>query len=209
MQLTVDTMKEIDEILRDNRAMWESIKSIIAVIDETKSITWAGLDPESFEDSAKAMVTSLRRLPKNTKNSDAFKGADRLVKEFMSTCPLIIALRSPAMRERHWRELMDVVQKEFTMPAKNPKMMLKDLLDLQLHLHSGDVEEITEKAMKEAKHEETLANLESTWTAVNFTMTFYKDTDVPLLRLDDDIVEQLESDQMAVQSIVGSRCAVQ
>ena len=37
-------------------------------------------------------------------------------------------------------------------------------------------------------------------------MNFYKDTDVPLLKLTDDSVEQLESDQMAVQSIVGSRC---
>jgi dynein heavy chain len=36
-------------------------------------------------------------------------------------------------------------------------------------------------------------------------MNFYKDTDVPLLKLEDDIVEQLESDQMAIQSIVGSR----
>jgi hypothetical protein len=37
-------------------------------------------------------------------------------------------------------------------------------------------------------------------------MTFYKDTDVPLIKLADESVEQLESDQMAVQSIVGSRC---
>ena len=33
-------------------------------------------------------------------------------------------------------------------------------------------------------------------------MNLYKDTDVPLLRLEDEIIEQLESDQMAVQSIV-------
>ena len=183
MEKTLTTMAEIDELLRDYRFMWDCIRNIISVIDETKRVTWSGLDPESFEDSAKSMVTSLRRLPKNAKTSDAFKGADRLVKEFMSTCPLIISLRSPAMRERHWRELMDVVQKQFELPARNPKMLLKDLLDLELHLHASDVEEITEKAMKEAKHEDSLKSLESTWSTVEFTMSWYKDTDVPLIRL--------------------------
>ena len=36
-------------------------------------------------------------------------------------------------------------------------------------------------------------------------MSWYKDTDVPMLRLEDETVEQLESDAMAVQAIVGSR----
>jgi dynein heavy chain len=78
-------------------------------------------------------------------------------------------------------------------------------MDLNLHKFVVEVDEITEKASKEAKHEDTLTNLEATWSSVNFTMTFYKDTDVPLLKLEDDIVEQLEGDQMAIQSIVGSR----
>lgn len=47
--------------------------------------------------------------------------------------------------------------------------------------------------------------MEATWIAVDFTMSFYKTTDIPLLRLKEDIIEQLESDQMSVQSIVGSR----
>ena len=59
--------------------------------------------------------------------------------------------------------------------------------------------------MQTTSFTDTLRALETTWSAVIFTMNFYKDTDVPLLKLADDVVEQLESDQMAVQSIVGSR----
>ena len=69
------------------------------------------------------------------------------------TCPIIVSLRSPAMRERHWRELMDVVKREFPLPSKNPQMLLKDLLEMELHTHAAEVEEIAEKASKEAKHE--------------------------------------------------------
>jgi len=207
MDGAVGILGEVATILRDFRILWEAILKVVTVIEDSKKITWNLLDPESFEDSAKALVVSLRKLPTPVKGSDAFKGVDKVVKEFVITCPIIVSLRSPAMRERHWRELMDVVKKEFTLPSKNPTMILKDFIEMELHTKANEVEEIAEKASKEAKHEETLKNLENTWSGVNFSMNFYKDTDVPLLKLEDDNVEQLESDQMAVQSIVGSRYA--
>jgi dynein heavy chain len=196
MANSISIMNEVEELLKEFRLLWDCIQNCKMIIDTARTVSWAGLDPDSFEDSAKGMVQALRRLPKGVKNSDAFKGADKMVKEFLSTTPLIISLRSPAMRERHWKELMDVVKKEFPLPALNPKMMLKDLLDLELHLHALEVEEITEKALKESKHEETLKNLEATWSSVIFAMNLYKDTDVPLLKLEDEAVETLESDQV-------------
>jgi dynein heavy chain len=101
--------------------------------------------------------------------------------------------------------ITDIIKREFIIPTEKPSILLKSLLELNLHLHANDIDEITEKAIKEAKHEDTLKNLETVWSNVNFSMTFYKDTDVPLVKLDDDMIEQLESDQMAVQSIVSSR----
>lgn len=207
MDATRKTMAEIDDLLMDFRILWEVNQKVSVVVQDARKTTWAHLDAEQLEDDAKGCVQSLRKLPKTVRQSDAFQGMDKVVKEFVVTCPIIGSLRSPAMRERHWRELMDVVKTEFTLPSSKPNMPLQDLLDLKLHKHVQEVDDITEKAVKEAKHEDTLRNLEATWSTVNYTMSFYKDTDVPLLKLEDDIVEQLESDQMAVQSIVGSRYA--
>ena len=198
-------ISEVAELLADFRVMWDCDIKVNTVIDTAKQTTWAALDPEAFEESAKALVQAVRRLPKSVKGADCFKGLDRVAKEFLNACPLITSLRSPAMRERHWYELMDVVNKQFTLPAENPNMLLKDLLELDLYNVANEVEEITDKASKEARHEETLRNLEVTWAGIEFSMSWYKETEVPLLRLEEENVEQLESDQMAVQSIVGSR----
>ena len=198
-------MAEVEDLLKDFRLLWECDLKVITVIDQAKQTTWAALDPETFEDSAKALVSAVRRLPKSVKSSDAFKGLDKVAKEFLNACPLITSLRSPAMRERHWYELMDVVKRQFPLPAENPNMLLKDLLELNLNNVSSEVEDITDKATKESRHEETLRNLEVTWQGIEFSMSWYKDTDIPLLKLEDENIEQLESDQMAVQSIVGSR----
>ncbi len=205
MDTSLRLMGEVSDLINDFKVLWEVHQRVMMVIEDARKIAWANLDPESLEDNAKGLVVSLRKLPKSVRQSDAFQGTDKVVKEFVITCPIITSLRSPAMRERHWRELMDVVKHQFALPSTKPQMPLKDLLDLNLHKHANEVDEITEKASKEAKHEDTLAALEATWSTVNYTSTFYKDSDVPLLKLEDDIVEQLESDQMAVQSIVGSR----
>ncbi len=53
-------------------------------------------------------------------------------------------------------------------------MKIKDLLALRLHLYIPEIEEITEKAGKEAKHESILMNLEGTWSNAVFSMTVYK-----------------------------------
>lgn len=200
-------MKEIETLLSDFSQLWETNSKVTSVISETKKIRWQHLDSDALEDSAKQLVQSVRKLPKSVRTSDAFIGLDRVVKDFVITCPIVSSLRSPAMRDRHWKELMEVVKHEFVLPTTQPQMPLKSLLELNLQLHVAEVDEITEKASKEAKHEDTLKNLETTWSNVNFTMSFYKDTDVPMVKLEDDIIEQLESDQMAVQSIVSSRYA--
>ena len=83
---------------------------------------------ELYEDDAKLLVGNVKKLPKSVKDSDAYLGLDRSAKEFLSTCPLIGSLRQPAMRERHWDELMDVTKKEFKIPSKTPDFRLRDLL---------------------------------------------------------------------------------
>jgi dynein heavy chain len=132
---------------------------------------------------------------------------EKALKEFAISCPILTSLQSKAMRDRHWKELQEIVGQQFVPPPTEPTIEISALLDLELHKFVAEIDEMTEKASKEAKHEATLKSLESTWSTITFIMSFYKDTDVPLLKLEDEVVEQLESDQMAVQSIVGSRYA--
>jgi dynein heavy chain len=198
-------LTEIEELLRDFRHLWVCIAKSVNVIESAKNILWASLDPEAFEDNAKLLVQTAKKLPKSVKQSDAFKGLDRITKDFLCTCPLISALRSPAMRDRHWKELMGIVKKQFAVPTLQSGSTIKQLLELELHKVANDVEELTDKATKEAKHENVLGGLEITWGDVKFTMSYYKETDIPLLKMEDLHIEQLESDQLAVQSIVGGR----
>ena len=157
-----------------------------------REMLWADIDPDGLEENAKTLVGKVKKQPKEVKESDAFMGLEKFTKDFLNTCPIIVALRSNTIRDRHWEQLMEITKKEFDIPNKNPEFQLREFLDLRLVDFALAVEEITEKAAREAKHEETLVNLEATWETVVFVMP-YKDTDVLLLKMNDEDVEMLRA----------------
>ena len=205
MQGCTEMMEKISDMLDNITSLWDTSDESRKLMGSVKQMPWSSIDADGLEENAKGMLQTVRRLPKSIKKSDAYQGLEKSVKDFLATCPLIGYLRSPALRERHWKDVMKIVGIKFPLPESNPDMTLKDILDLNLHEYPADIEELSDKATKEARHEEILEGLESTWKSIQFRKTQYKETDIPLLRLTEEDMETLENDQMAVQSIVGSR----
>lgn len=44
------------------------------------------------------------------RDEDVFKGLENMVKNFLVSMPLVADLRSPAMRPRHWQQLLDTTK---------------------------------------------------------------------------------------------------
>uniref|UniRef100_H3G776 AAA+ ATPase domain-containing protein n=1 Tax=Phytophthora ramorum TaxID=164328 RepID=H3G776_PHYRM len=170
-----------------------------------RDIPWSMIDGIILEEEAKTFLSLVKATHKDIRDCDAFKKFERLVKDFLSTCPLFQALRHPSMRRRHWQDLIAVSGKTFDCPDDNPSIKFADILALNLHEFQRDVEEITDRAQKEAKQESTLYELENRWSNICLTMTPYKETTVPLLHMAEDDVEMLESDQLLIQGMASGR----
>lgn len=63
-----------------------------------------------MEEGAKNFVKEVKSLSKKVREEDVFKGVDAAVKNFLVSVPLVADLRSPAMRDRHWQQLMDTTK---------------------------------------------------------------------------------------------------
>jgi hypothetical protein len=63
-----------------------------------------------MEDGAKGLVKEVKALPKRVRDADCFQGLDLAVKNFLISVPLVADLRSPAMRPRHWQQLMEATK---------------------------------------------------------------------------------------------------
>ena len=75
--------------------------------------------------------------------------------------PLISDLHSKYMEKRHWRNLMQITQRDINYDS--PNFCLDDLIQLQLYRYAEDVSEIVETAQKESKIEINLMKIENNW----------------------------------------------
>lgn len=154
-----------------------------------------------MEDEVKKLMKTLKDM-KVDKKANAYAGILEEIKKWLVFLPLIAELADPAMRDRHWDDLKNKVGQQFTI---DDNLLLKDINDLNLGKYQEDVEEITDQAKQEAKMEKTLAKIEENWKDVLFDFTQHKDTNLHMIRLNEENFDMLEENQTAVNAMFSSR----
>ena len=202
-----DLLSSAGGMLKSYQEVWACAGECETYIEEAGNLIWDDLDADGLEENARLILTKVKQHPASVKQSDAYFGLERTAKEFLMTCPVLSSLRQQTMRDRHWDEIGKITGGSGVLGQHSAfhGMRLADILSLKLHLHIAAVVDVTDKASREAAHEETLRALSMTWDSVKFRVAYYKDTDVPLLKMTEDDVDQLEADQLTLQSMVASR----
>jgi dynein heavy chain len=129
-------------------------------------------------------------------------GLQQEVKNLMTVLPLISLLRSPAMQERHWRELKASTGKDF---EKGEDFCLSSILDLELHTCVPEVEYIVELANKEKKISGQLSKIEEIWGTLflEFGEHQKKGAAVPIIIATEEILISLEENMASLQAMQG------
>ncbi|KAI8464229.1 MAG: flagellar alpha dynein [Monoraphidium minutum] len=206
-----DAVEPISEQLTEARDELVAIKDVwdCAQLCELQSAAWrdtlwADIKTEEMEEGSKGFVKDVKGLSKKVREEGVFKGLDQSVKNFLVSVPLVADLRSPAMRPRHWQQLMEATGVKFD--VADPSFKLDQLLALELHRFEEEVSEIVDRAQKEEKMEGGLAKLEDLWGRVAFTFAPHKEgSDVALVKMAEEDFEMLEDNQVLVQGMMANR----
>ena len=75
---------------------------------------------------------------------------------------------------------------------------LADLLALNLHNFEDEVRNIVDKASKELSMEKTLAELNVTWSQMEFENEVHNRTGYKMLKSSEELVETLEDNQVII-----------
>lgn len=124
-----------------------------------------------------------------------------VLEAFKKMLPLITDLRNPAMRPRHWQQLMERVGARFD-PA-SPAFTLESVVALRLDQHVDFVAELSVTASKEQGIEANLAAIGATWAGLALDMAEYKGTFK--LRSAEDVFAALEDNGVTLSTMKGSR----
>ena len=184
------------------KELWDMISMIVDTFNLWKKTRWDEIDVEYLSEACKTLAKHVKGMNKNLKNWPGYKGLEDTVKNMQTSLPLVEELHHPAMRERHWKQLMKTTGVTFVM---DENFSLGALLALKLHQFEDDVMEIVDKAQKELTIEKQLKKIEDTWKVQSFSFDLQPDGEMYLLRIDESVMECLEDSVVQLGNLQGSK----
>jgi dynein heavy chain len=123
------------------------------------------------------------------------------IEQFRATLPLILDLKNPALRARHWDQLRDEINKRFD--PQGDDFTLEKVFSLGLHMHAEFIGTMSSNANKELAIETALAEIKEVWKTIDIQLVEFKEIYYKV-KTTEDLFAQLEDNQVALSSMKAS-----
>ncbi|XP_049338447.1 dynein axonemal heavy chain 2 [Astyanax mexicanus] len=193
--------KDIDYLLQ----VWEISQQWDTHWDEWKAGQFASLQTENMESTAQTMYKNLNKLSRELKDKqwEIVEFSKNRIEQFKRTIPMILDLRDPAMRDRHWNQIKQEMQRSFD--HNSAEFTLEKIVALGLEQHAERICEISGAARKELSIEQSLEGIAKTWEETSLDIAPYKDKGHYRLRGTEEVFQALEDNQVTLSTMKASR----
>ncbi|XP_055848919.1 dynein beta chain, ciliary isoform X2 [Episyrphus balteatus] len=195
-------LKQCRKELRMLKQLWDYVYIVQTCIEDWKTTPWRKVDVENMDIECKKFAKDIRLLDKEMRTWDTFLKLESCVKNMLTSLRAVGELQNPAIRERHWDQLMSSTKVKFIMDKETT---LAELLGLNLHECEEEVKNIVDKAVKEMSMEKVLRDLNTTWSAMEFDHELHPRTGCNLLKASEELIETLEDNQVCLQNLITSK----
>jgi dynein heavy chain len=197
------TEKEIGMLTR----LYDLYTAVLSTIDNYADILWTDVvaNIDQMSEQVSQFQAQCKKLPKALRDWPAYTDCRKKIDDFLEILPLLQALSSPDMRERHWAELGKITGVEFNLAEDTFK--LQDLLGANMLRATEEIEDLTTGAIKEAQVETKLGLIDEDWADQEFAFGPYKNRGNVVLSMAPtaELIEKLEDAQMALGSMATNR----
>ncbi|XP_064861656.1 dynein axonemal heavy chain 11 [Oncorhynchus nerka] len=184
------------------KAVWDMVIFVKTSIEDWTKTPWKEINVEQMDMELRRFAKEMKTLDKEVRVWDVYLGLESTVKNLLTSLRAVNELQNPAVRERHWQQLMNTTGVRFVMWEGTT---LGDLLELQLHRVEDEVKNIVDKAVKEMAIEKVLAEITQTWSVMALSYEKHPSIETPLLKSDENLIETLEDNQVQLQNILMSK----
>lgn len=127
----------------------------------------------------------------------------KFYEEFKPYLPLILALKNPSLKMRHW----DNIQKLRTPPLEidiDLHQSIQDLVEKGIMECIEDINEISDCSSRERKLEEAIAKMRDEWKHVKFELVSFRESGTCVLKGAEPIWDLLDEHIMKTMTISSS-----
>jgi dynein heavy chain, axonemal len=138
-EVQIPDFKQIKQCRKEVRllkTLWDYTNIVNSTFDDWKKTKWREINADSMDAECKKFAKEIRGLDKEMRAWDVYNGVENDVKNLMTSLRAVTELQNPAIRERHWQELMKATGVKFTM---DDSTTFADLLALNLHKFEDEV----------------------------------------------------------------------
>ncbi|XP_045482107.1 dynein beta chain, ciliary [Harmonia axyridis] len=205
-------LKQCRKDMKMLKHLWDFIYIVQTCVDDWKTTPWRKIDVENMDIECKKFAKEIRMLDKEMRGWNTYTGLEGTVKNTLTSLKAVGELQNPAIRQRHWNQLMKSTKTLAALPPEfttkivmDHNTTLADLLELNLHECEEEVKNIVDKAVKEMSMEKTLRELDSTWSSMKFENETHARTGCKLLKASEELIETLEDNQVQLQNLITSK----
>lgn len=94
------------KLARMLRNVWDFMNIVSSCIDDWKMTPWKKINVEEMESECKRLSKEMRGFEKEVKTLKPYTETEAMIKNLLTSLRAITELQNPAIRERHWVELM-------------------------------------------------------------------------------------------------------
>nr|CAD7197237.1 unnamed protein product [Timema douglasi] len=195
-------IKQCRKELRMLKQLWDYVAIVETSVEDWKTTPWRKIDVENMDIECKKFAKEIRAMDKEMRTWDTYTTLESTVKNMLTSLRAVGELQNPAIRERHWHQLMKSTKVRFVM---DESITLSELLGLNLHECEEEVKNIVDRAVKEMSMEKTLKELDATWSRMEFEQEIHPRTNSTLLKASEELIETLEDNQVQLQNLITSK----
>ena len=193
------------------KQLWEHISFCEKKFIEYQNMEWKDVDPNIIADEIKSKITkplnAIKKLDRKT--NMAYKDFDKKRKNWETFMSLVGELKKPSMTvddDRHWNDFRNIFSENFAI-EEGLKLELFWNLEIFDMKYKDSIEEIAQKADQEKKIDKNLQEVDSMWKKATFERQplQLKDVQLEILKMKDEDMERLESDQLLIQNTSASK----
>ena len=173
-------------------------------VKKWSAIMWAELEVGVFNRGLAGYTKELKRMGDKLGSNATYRKLNARMTAFRDSIPLLLSLKTDALRERHWKELMRSTGVRFEFDSKS--FTLGSLFAMELHRYRDDIQRITGNAAQEAKIEKDIVKLSKQWATENFALQAFDGDEQRGYILSDvsDILQTLEDHSLSLQAMANS-----
>ncbi|XP_006738893.2 dynein heavy chain 6, axonemal [Leptonychotes weddellii] len=199
-----EALEEVSAELKLKQLLWDSLSEWDQLQQEWLKSKFDCLDPEFLNSQVSKYAKFVTQLEKGLPPNSVVPQLKHKVEKMKEKLPVIIDLRNPTLKARHWAAIEQTV--DASLVDLEIPLTLQKLSELRVFDFGQEIQDISGQASGEAALETILKKVEDSWKTTEFVILPHRDSkDVFILGGTDDIQVLLDDSTINIATIASSR----